>query len=123
MQRFGWSALLIATVASCGYDELEGAGEGVEQVSSAVLYDGHDYYFFRQQASWTGAKAVACPDSYRLARINSAARTRSSVTRPIATAPTAGTRISRAGAVNEKGLIGESALVLLIRTNERCHTT
>ena len=73
MRRFGWSALLIATVASCGYDELEGAGEAVEQVSSAVVYDGHDFYFFRQQASWTGAKAVACPDSYRLARINSAA--------------------------------------------------
>jgi len=71
MTRLGWFALLIMTIAGCG--ELEGAGNGepVETVSSPIVFNGHDYYFFNQQVTWTGAKSLACPDSYRLVSINS----------------------------------------------------
>lgn len=80
MPKFGWAAaLLIVTVAGCGYDEGEGEGVGepIEQVSSAISYNGHDYYFFRQYGTYTNARA-ACPkvsnsvDQYLLARIDTA---------------------------------------------------
>jgi hypothetical protein len=66
----------MVTVASCGgYEELEGPGaaQPVEQVSSAIVFDHHDYLFFRQQATWTAATLLVCADTYRVARINSAA--------------------------------------------------
>ena len=76
-----WLAVMLTAVASCGEEfDVDGADDAtnapddsIVQVSSAITYNGHDYLFFHQVASWDSAKAIACRGPYYLAQINSAA--------------------------------------------------
>jgi hypothetical protein len=71
-----WAALVVA-VAGCGEGfDVDGTDEPIEQVSSAISFNGHDYLFFHQVASWDSAKAIACTGAgdggkYALAQIQS----------------------------------------------------